>query len=335
MEWKKMKKEPGFTLVELLVVIAIIGVLVAILLPAVQSAREAARRIQCTNNLRQIGLGLSLHHDAHQKFPQGVYGDHGGLHKENGLGWAVRILPYMEENALYDKMMRDLVPGITDPWQPGIFTEAYKTGTPIPGGETRLNVFLCPSSNLPDVAPPLPSGFNTLNTGHATASYKGSRGFCDRGILMRPEEALERQRCWIDVGGTPMEVIKEPFDLQISIKQITDGTSKTILAGESAYFKDQDDWPIWAGAAGTDESTLFKTNDAINCNIAGHPSFPLDDEQRIRVISDDCAYSWHPGGVLFVFVDGSVHLLQESTDLTIFRLLGDREDGQVLDTYGL
>ena len=95
-----MKRTRGFTLVELLVVIAIIGILVGLLLPAVQAAREAARRMQCSNNLKQIGLALHNYHDANNKFPQGFTRFH-------SWGWAVRILPYIEQSSLFNKLASD------------------------------------------------------------------------------------------------------------------------------------------------------------------------------------------------------------------------------------
>src|SRR4051812_42101799 len=107
-----IRKKSGFTLVELLVVIAIIGVLVALLLPAIQAAREAARRTACTNNLKQIALALLAYHDSHGQFPLGAYSavqeDH--LAEEDGLGWATQILPQLDEHPLYDKIKNNIVP---------------------------------------------------------------------------------------------------------------------------------------------------------------------------------------------------------------------------------
>src|SRR5215212_5410396 len=158
------RKHPAFTLVELLVVIAIIGVLVALLLPAVQAAREAARRTACTNNLKQIALALLSYHDARGQFPLGAYSavteDHPA--EEDGLGWATQILPQLEEQPLYDKLKNNNIPGYQgNPWitnhppgQKGIFSVAHSSGLrPIAGGDTILSIFLCPTADLPSHVP--------------------------------------------------------------------------------------------------------------------------------------------------------------------------------------
>src|SRR3954463_11575813 len=154
------RKNAGFTLVELLVVIAIIGILVALLLPAVQSAREAARRTACTNNLKQIALALLNYHDGRGQFPLGAYSavqeDHPA--EEDGLGWATQILAQLEEQSLYDKLKNNSIPGYQgNPWitnhppgQKGIFRVAHDNGLrPIAGADISLTVFLCPSADLP------------------------------------------------------------------------------------------------------------------------------------------------------------------------------------------
>ena len=123
----------AFTLVELLVVVAIIGVLVALLLPAVQAAREAARRAQCQNNLRQIGIGLHLHHDIHQVFPMGgvEWRPFGGT-TQRQLAWSAFLLPHLEQQALYDQL--DL-------------TKAFDAPENETAAATILSVYLCPTTD--------------------------------------------------------------------------------------------------------------------------------------------------------------------------------------------
>src|SRR5262249_20268277 len=139
------------------------GILVALLLPAIQAAREAARRSKCQNNLKQITLALLSYHDAHREFPHGAYTHpvKGNQAEEDGLGWASKILPQLEEQAVYDRLVHNGVTGggidyDGNPWQPGIFKAADSAGKrPILGGDSVLDVFLCPSVNLPVQVPDL------------------------------------------------------------------------------------------------------------------------------------------------------------------------------------
>src|SRR5262249_55005814 len=140
----------AFTLVELLVVIAIIGILVALLLPAIQSAREAARRAQCQSNLKQITLALLNFHEAAGEFPHGLYSaakpdPNWSAYDEDGLGWATKILPQLEESAVYDRLVHNGIPNYEgNPWKPGIFRSAKAAGkAPLPGGEVLIGVFRC------------------------------------------------------------------------------------------------------------------------------------------------------------------------------------------------
>lgn len=349
----------GFTLVELLVVIAIIGILVALLLPAIQAAREAARRTQCQNNLKQITLALLAYHDSVKAFPTGVYAaGKSGLWHEDGLGWATKILPFLEESAVYDQMVHNGIPGFDrDPWQPGVFFAANYHGLrPLPGGEAILSVFLCPSVDLPTTVPS--KGFwgatgNTRGTGYGTSHYKGSRGpECDLGMFFRPEEGEDvvaaGGKCDRDLDGDgDREPIEKDAFRRVAVQNVLDGTSKTIAVGEAAYVgsvANADTFPTWVGAYGDDGSVLFKTQAVINCNLGGPREMPLSAEELEKLKDaylfatggfssgdvDDCAYSWHVSGAFFGFVDGSVHFLTENIALHTFANLGDRRDGQVI-----
>ena len=353
------KHRLAFTLVELLVVIAIIGILVAMLLPAVQSAREAARRSQCTSNLKQIGLALLNYHDIHRSFPQGGYtAITGGSRKEDGLSFFTRILPQLEEQAIQDLIINNGINYLGrnydgNPWQPFIFNSAIRTGLdPVPGGDQIITTFKCPSVDLPDYVPD--RSFYGLsgrgkNFGYAVSHYKGSRGYCDNGIFLRASEAVAKagsenaQDCGIvDFDGDGITEITEKIpltNLAVAIKNVTDGTSKTLITGEAAYVANEiQKFPMWLGNADEDGAYLFKTRDVINCGLGGIRSFPLTEQDYDRMLTpdgqrDDCAFSWHIGGALFGYVDGSVHFLSENLDLKIYAQLGHRSDGSVIEDF--
>jgi prepilin-type N-terminal cleavage/methylation domain-containing protein len=311
----RLFRRGGFTLVELLVVIAIIGILIALLLPAVQAVRESARRMQCQNNLKQQGLALLSFHDRSNKFPFGLYGGVdiskadpcNTLYTDDGYGWAVALLPNLEEQAVYDLINPD--------WKPGVFARAFKAGVKtIPGGDTQIAIFRCPSSELLPHAPDT----NQFSGGYATSDYKACNGLNDHGMFWKPCDGAKY------VQGEAV----------VRIKDVTDGLSQTIALGESSYYRLPLDWPIWFGAPRVNDATLFKTSkpSVINCAMA--PKTP--DNLKMGgtgPVDDDCAFSWHDSGAYFAFGDGSVHWLNEDIDFDIYTYLGTKDDGNIIGDY--
>ncbi|TWT32963.1 DUF1559 domain-containing protein [Blastopirellula retiformator] len=194
-------RRAGFTLVELLVVIAIIGVLIALLLPAVQQAREAARRMSCTNQLKQLGLALHNYHDTTKSFPYGSRGS------GNQVGWHVAILPFIEQGNLFDQM--DM-------------TVDFHAGVNAPFRETRMEPFLCPSS---------PSEKADDNSAHFTTHYYGVMG----PTGTNPASGTAYQE---NTSGSHGGFSKEgawSHDEVHKMRDITDGTSNTFFLGEISW----------------------------------------------------------------------------------------------------
>jgi hypothetical protein len=309
------------------------------------------------NNVKQISLALLSFHDATGAFPRGAY-TAANRGEEDGLGWASKALPYLEEQAAYDLLVQNQVAGYEgDPWQPGIFAAAAAAGlAPIAGGDAQIPTFLCPTVDLGAFPPLVPEpGFfprgsgDPHKVGYAALHYKASRGYCDNGMFWRTGEGLldyrddpTRGLCFdVDMDGDGVldpnrDIVVKKKYTRIRVQDIPDGTSKTITIGEAAYVYRHADYPMWLGTSDEDGSILFKTVELINCNLGGGRSFTLSEfeENQLPGVSgsqkDDCAYSWHVGGAFFGFADGSVHFLTENTELRVFALLGNRQDGQVV-----
>lgn len=330
-------KFKAFTLVELLVVIAIIGILVALLLPAVQAAREAARRSSCSNNVKQIGLAMLMHHDTYKQYPLGIY-DNDGF-ESNGYSWATRSLQFIEGQNIYTAIANPPLLNGDDPYKrPDVFQVHFSQEQIIPGGDTLVPTFLCPSSQMIEFAPEADSGFAVFrapSTGYARMDYKGSRGPNDRGMFWRATEGARKGTSdFTDAQGDPRP---KRAERKVTMRTITDGTSNTIAVGESAYYDTSDKFPVWIGAPTNDESALFKTEE-LDCPIAreapvGSAPWQNSNGGNLRSTFDDCAFSWHTGGGFFGFADGSVHFLNEDIDLFTYQNLGDRYDGNVIGDY--
>jgi type II secretory pathway pseudopilin PulG len=277
-------------LVELLVVIAVVGILMALLLPAVQAARESARRTSCFNNLKQLGLAMHIYHDAHRRLPPGWIGlDDGGrpwAEGQPGWGWASFLLPQLEQSAVVSERI-SFGRSITDP-----ANDAARI--------SFLPVYRCPS----DV--PHDSQFALAKEGDdavvlttlATANYIGVHG------------TMELEECEGLPPGVQCRSDGSFFHLSaIRLADIRDGLSNTLLAGErSSAFGHS----TWVGVVPGGEEAMARI-----LGIADHP--PNAPGGHL----DDFS-SWHPAGTNFVIGDGSVRLIVERIDLSVYRALVTR-----------
>ncbi|QDU89640.1 Type II secretion system protein G precursor [Pirellulimonas nuda] len=334
---KQPPRRSGFTLVELLVVIAIIGILVALLLPAVQAAREAARRSQCTNNLKQMALALHNHHDTKGGLPAGnvmSIGNNIGS-ADYFTGWTREIMPFSEDavlSSLYDPDVK-----ITSTTDPG--AKRFR--------ETPVPLYTCPS-DMPMALQTPESGVGT-NIQFMTASYKGNAGRGDGFVTWYLMENLpERTRpkgtgcIWGWRGPLHAVALDNSNSLRREkFKNIVDGLSHTLLVAEAAN-EYEPRRPLWAytwgnyllGQPTAQPRTLVGDYQA--CVAFGEENnsqaqfTPISGRSRRACMS--AWYSFHPAGMNGAMCDGSVDFLGFDMDLHVFSCLGSiaGEDGENL-----
>ncbi|MEQ1829099.1 MAG: DUF1559 domain-containing protein [Pirellula sp.] len=301
----------AFTLVELLVVIAIIGILVGLLLPAVQAAREAARRMQCSNNLKQLGLALHNYESANKKFPQGFTRFH-------SWGWGVRIFPYMEQSSLFDRLQSE-----SKSWAP-----LNNAADPIVLATLQLPVpgLRCPSDTGPVLNDKrLLGGRQTSMSNYA--GVNGSLLFQHLGVWYDAESTPGNPATYVGGNGILF------MDSKTSFRDITDGTSNTLLVGERDY---RHNGTLWVGTTATNGGYA---NRHFCLSTAGFTDFGRD--HKINGLDANAFSSRHTGGAQFTYGDGSVHFLSQSisvwdgqaaTPWGVFDRLGARNDGLVVET---
>lgn len=312
------RRPSGFTLVELLVVIAIIGVLVALLLPAVQQAREAARRMQCSNNLKQIGLALHNHHDTKGDFPAGaITSPAGGF----GFAWGVEILPYIEQNTRYERL--DLR-GDENP-NTGLAYNHITNGTALDGVITG---YLCPSSTLEETVWGGPAQFPHLVQGVGRSNYVGISGAID-GLPIKVDNNQGRGR--LSQSGILPAWKKTKFST------ITDGTSNTLAVSEQSSdcvdtsSGQRHDCRSDAGHGypfGGHEGDGRAANVTTTIHRIGERTWGLEGVEAWGLNTP--LLSNHPGGVQGLLGDGSVRFLQETLDLQVLYNLSNANDGLVV-----
>lgn len=284
----------GFTLVELLVVIAIIGILVGLLLPAVQAAREAARRMQCQNNLKQLGLAMHMHHDSYKFFP---YLRSGG--GQNRHTWAVQLLPFMEQGNLF-QTYKSPITGVSQ--TDGFNNHTATHATMVAARQSQITTFFCPSRRgTPSLSP--------ITTGSTVTGMPSDYTACTGNTSTAPTNGA-----FTLVNSNHMKAV-------VNMKDITDGTSNTILLGEKHIQMGKINDPIQDGMAlsGSEQQTYYRRTGA---------SWPLANSNLVAANSQ--FGSWHTGICQFVFSDGSVRGISVSIPGTILGYFGCRNDDQVI-----
>ncbi|WP_169977310.1 DUF1559 domain-containing protein [Tautonia rosea] len=358
------RRRLGFTLIELLVVIAIIGVLIALLLPAVQSAREAARRAQCVNNLKQIGIALHNYHDQVNAFPPGAIADESrgsiwaGNSQMSTLSWRALILPQMEGTNQYNALNFD-VHGSNTGAGAGAWFTAWVTVN---------NTWLCPSDGENNgglreretITGQWPNGSGPINpatgappTVVPVSNYPGSFGdnYCIGG-LTPPGGPWETPVGTVLAPGAPRigwagfwgtnfnETLsaRGPGRLRgffsyrnsgigpVNLASVRDGTSNTIIVGETLPYQvaDSNFYMNNGSTFGTTVPINWKTPEAPAVQF-GSPNW----RSRFSYASKG-AKSEHPGGANFLFADGSVKFLKESINIVVYCALGSRNGGEVV-----
>ena len=348
------RRGSAFTLVELLVVIAIIGILVAMLLPAVQAAREAARRSQCTNNMKQIGIALHNYHSGYGRFPYGgAYneGTNGNcitqpeFNQRHGHNWRVHILPYLEEEELYNS-----IPSLSAP-DGGSFQAVW---APLLQHKTPVPTFYCPSEHGPQVRDEMFAVYwNAMPADGVAAisSYRGSAGNvshwghgppiescglcvggacpCDTGLHSTSTGGSHFAYCEQDEPSLGM-LWANPTSVRIS--HVHDGTAKTLFVGESTYNSlteglgcaESAHWMAPWSVTGT----VYGINlayDKLTSHTSPHTGFLVG-----------CGFrSNHPGGAHFLMVDGGVRFLVNDIDMLTFSAMGTHNGRDAVEVEDL
>ena len=322
----------GFTLIELLVVIAIIGILISLLLPAVQKVRETANTASCRNNLKQIGLALLNYENTRKVFPPGHE-----CHRYNGAGatngtitdpyyfsnWAIELLPYVEQDALYKLYDNSVFNGHNN-------NRVVR--------ETFVKVYACPSDyNTNQLLAPETAGRSTGGVAYRSSSYRGMSGVCCDGFNQwsgYPSEVQANLRACPTMRGLLHSVDDWNGLVNERLANITDGTSNTLAVGERSTRTHMENG-IARGTFWSDSFNLYSLSGAYN------QSYTLlnDYDACISIPGVDvarCKYGWgsfHPGGINFVFCDGHVTSISTSINMSVFTALATIANGEVIPDF--
>lgn len=305
------RKNRGFTLIELLVVIAIIAILVALLLPAVQQAREAARRSQCKSNLKQLGVAMHNYHDVNNSLPIGV-------HARWGQSWTWAVLPYVDQAALFEVMPS---PINDNGWWGGTDQRSLDL---ISIARTPVATFLCPTQpNGPREA----QNINGLSN-RAMSTYLACAGGNARNDNLGTNGVDRSDGLFhaVDMSGGPGRTFK--------FSDITDGLSNTVLVGEAEYLLSAS-----KGCSICDRYLFYHMNADSGAGsdfseVLGSTFYSINPDATNNA-ERECAFgSFHTGGANILFADGKVKLMSDNVDLAgVWRPLGSRRGGELIGDF--
>jgi prepilin-type N-terminal cleavage/methylation domain-containing protein/prepilin-type processing-associated H-X9-DG protein len=337
----------GFTLIELLVVIAIIAILIGLLLPAVQKVREAAARMKCQNNLKQIGLALHNYENTNGYFPPG-YTDgntNPALTPDNdsgpGWGWAAYLLPHLEQTNVYNRIN---------------FNQPIGTGVNAQVSQIQLPVFLCPSDSFQQPYSVYDSSFGNPIATVASSNYVGCNGWveCFNGAMGNPQPGPGNDGLGGAYGPGGAGVFFRNSKTRVA--NVTDGMSNTVFAGERSSNHAPATWtgavpggrcPAWmatqpatapntppAQAPSGPSGSAYDNADYGEAWIFAHTNATHLPSADFPVFDPDTFYSYHAGrGANFVFGDGSVRFLTSSINPQTYQALGTVGGGEVLSNF--
>lgn len=314
----------GFTLIELLVVIAIIAILVALLLPAVQQAREAARRSSCKNNLKQIGLALHNYHDVHSVFPYSTAnsssngGTPAGTNVLNHSGH-VQLLPYIEQAALYDQYNHSWAYGTRNELTGGIVAGGTdpNINTNLNLSRTLISVYLCPSDNGPQTYGSANATYGCGVTGSVRTSYGFSVTQGNGGTM------------WTALGITTRAMFG--VNSRSKMRDLVDGTSNTVAMVETTLDVDDGETQSWGCSSHVGQGINLTASRGINNFRCCAWRTPPDAQYQYGRNGEwGEPGSLHQGGIQVVMGDGAVRFISENIDATLRNRLAWISDGQPL-----
>ena len=303
-----MRRRNGFTLIELLVVIAIIGILIALLLPAVQQAREAARTMHCSNNLKQIGMACHNYHEVNSCFPPGGITEGSCCGTRSGICWSISILPYLEHLSLFER------------YDSTAFNEAPVNKYV---REARVAAYICPSEEGTDELDQPHSGPGS-GLLYRRGSYRAmtGRNAMSGGGKWDEQDCSSLPRSWRGI----MHHIGSPPNRDLRTERmadVKDGLSNTLMVGESATHSQQRRRTFWA---------YTYTSYCLSAAYPDSATLLVDFERCCEItVCNNCKRGWgsyHPEGLNFVSGDGSVHFISRQIDMQLYCALATIDNGE-------